>query len=386
MPISLRTTDFDYALPPDLIAQVPAPVRDHSRLLILDRTTGSLRHRIFRDLAEHLVPGDLLVINEAKVLPGRLFGQSERQHAVDLLLLQEIETDCWEALIKPSRKVRAGEHLILADGKIEAEVLEKRGEGRHLLRIAYDGRLRDLLLQFGRMPLPPYIKRQGIGFRVQGIGQDDPTSLDPRPFTLDPDLTPDPELLDRERYQTVYAKHEGALAAPTAGLHFTPELIETLESRGIAFAAVTLYVGPGTFRPVRVEHVDRHRMEPERYIVPEETASAIKAARREGRRVIAVGTTTVRALEHVAIHDEMRAGPGTADLFIYPGYRFKIIDALITNFHLPRSSLLMLVSAFASRHIILAAYREAIAQRYRFYSYGDAMLIAREGERKARDL
>ena len=370
MPISLRTTDFDYALPPDLIAQVPAPVRDHSRLLILDRTTGSLRHRIFRDLAEHLVPGDLLVINEAKVLPGRLFGQSERQHTVELLLLQEIATNCWEVLIKPSRKVRADERLVLADGKIEAEVLEKRGEGRHLLRIAYDGRLRDLLLQFGRMPLPPYIKRQGKGFRVQGLGKSDPVLLDPIPSTLDP------ELLDRERYQTVYAKHEGALAAPTAGLHFTPELIETLKSRGIAFAAVTLYVGPGTFRPVRVEHVDRHRMEPERYIVPEETASAIKAARREGRRVIAVGTTTVRALEHVAIDDEMRAGPGTADLFIYPGYRFKIIDALITNFHLPRSSLLMLVSAFAGRESILAAYREAITQRYRFYSYGDAMLIA----------
>jgi len=370
VPISLRTTDFDYALPPDLIAQVPAPARDHSRLLILDRTTGSLRHRIFRDLAEHLVPGDLLVLNEAKVLPGRLFGQSEHQHAVELLLLQEIATNCWEALIKPSRRVRADERLVLADGKIEAEVLEKRGEGRHLLRIAYDGRPRDLLLQFGRMPLPPYIKRQGTGFTVQGLGKDRASSLDPIPSTLDP------ELLDRERYQTVYAKHEGAIAAPTAGLHFTPELIETLKSRGIAFAAVTLYVGPGTFRPVRVEQVDRHRMEPERYIIPEETALAIKAAKRENRRVIAVGTTTVRALEHAESSGDVGAGAGMADIFIYPGYRFKVIDALITNFHLPRSTLLMLVSAFASRHIILAAYREAIAQRYRFYSYGDAMLIA----------
>jgi S-adenosylmethionine:tRNA ribosyltransferase-isomerase len=219
------------------------------------------------------------------------------------------------------------------------------------------------------MPLPPYIKRQGIGWRVEGLGKDGVTPPNPGPYPLHP------ALLDRERYQTVYAKHEGAVAAPTAGLHFTLELIETLKNRDISFAPVTLYVGPGTFRPVRAALVHMHRMEPEDYIVPEETVLAIKTAKSEGRRVIALGTTTVRTLEHAAGSGELRAGAGMADLFIYPGYRFKIIDALITNFHLPRSTLLMLVSAFARREVILAAYREAIAQRYRLYSYGDAMLI-----------
>ncbi len=373
MPNPLRTADFDYALPGELIAQTPAPERDGSRLLILDRKASSLRHRIFRDLAEHLIPGDLLVINEAKVVPARLFGRSARHHAIEILLLQEIEADRWEALIKPSRTIRPGDRLALADGKLEAEVVEKRGDGRHLARLGYEGRLRDLLLRFGQMPLPPYIKRQGVGWRVEGRGQDSPAPLHPIPSTLHPDP------LDRERYQTVYAKHEGAVAAPTAGLHFTPGLIERLKDQGVVFAPLTLYVGAGTFRPVRVEEIDRHRMESERYIVPEETALAIKSAKKEGRRVIAVGTTTVRALEHAARGGDaggVRAGAGAADLFIYPEYRFKIIDALITNFHLPRSTLLMLVSAFAGRESVLAAYREAIFRRYRFYSYGDAMLIS----------
>jgi S-adenosylmethionine:tRNA ribosyltransferase-isomerase len=270
---------------------------------------------------------------------------------VEVLLIQEAEGEPWEALVKPSRKVRPGDRLLLAGGRIEADVLEKRGEGRHLLRLACDGRLSDLLWRFGQMPLPPYIKRSGAGCGVRGAE------------------------VDRERYQTVYAKHEGAIAAPTAGLHFTLELIDTLKSRGIEFAPITLYVGPGTFRPVRVEQVDHHRMESERYVVPEQTAVAIKSARTEGRRVIAVGTTTVRTLEHSARDGEVRAGTGVADLFIYPGHRYKVIDGLITNFHLPRSTLLMLVSAFAGRETILASYREAIAHRYRFYSYGDAMLI-----------
>jgi S-adenosylmethionine:tRNA ribosyltransferase-isomerase len=353
-----------------LIAQVPAPERDASRLLVLDRTTGGLRHRIFRDLPEHLVPGDLLVVNEAKVLPGRLHGRSQRGHAVEILLLHEIEVDCWEVLIMPFKKVRAGDRLVLADGKITAEALERRTEWGHLLRIECEGDLRDLLLDFGRMPLPPYIKRQGRGYRVEGIEEKSSShSLNPDPYPLDPGL------LDRERYQTVYARHEGAVAAPTAGLHFTPDLIETMKNEGIAFAAVTLYVGPGTFQPVRVEQVEQHRMEPERYVVSEETALAIKSAKREGRRVIAVGTTTVRALEDAEHDGDVRAGAGMADIFIYPGYRFKVIDALITNFHLPRSTLLMLVSAFAGRDTILTAYREAITRRYRFYSYGDAMLI-----------
>jgi len=369
MSIPLRVADFDYALPTDLIAQAPAPERDRSRLLVLERETGASRHRTFYDLAEHLVQGDLLVINETKVFPARLFGRSERRHAVEVLLIQETEGDSWEALVKPSRKVRPGDRLLLAGGRIEADVLEKRGEGRHLLRLACDGTLSSILWRFGQMPLPPYVKRQGIGFRGQGLGKHDPISLDPIPSTLDPSL------LDRERYQTVYAKHEGAIAAPTAGLHFTLELINTLKSRGIEFAPITLYVGPGTFRPVRVEQVDNHRMESERYVVPEQTALAIKVARSEGRRVIAVGTTTVRTLEHAARDGEVAAGAGEADLFLYPGHRYRVIDGLITNFHLPRSTLLMLVSAFAGRETILAVYREAIARRYRFYSYGDAMLI-----------
>ncbi len=364
MSIPLRTADFDYILPPDLIAQAPAPERDRSRLLVLNRNTGALQHRIFRDLPEYLLPGDLLIINEVKVIPARLFGRSERRHLIEVLLLCEVEADpglrhagtgYWEALVKPSRQVRAGDRLALADEAITAEVIEKRGEGRHLLKLVYDGTLSDLLWQFGQMPVPPYIKRQ--------------PSLNPQPYPLDPSP------LDRERYQTVYAKHEGAIAAPTAGLHFTPELIETLTRQGVAVAPITLYVGPGTFRPIRVEEVSAHQMESERYIVPEQTALAIKTARREGRRVIAVGTTTVRALEHAAVDGDVRSGAGVTNLFIYPGYRYKCIDALITNFHLPRSTLFMLVSAFAGRQAIVAAYREAIALRYRFYSYGDAMLI-----------
>ncbi len=379
MSIALRTADFDYILPPDLIAQTPASERDCSRLMVLDRNTGVLQHRIFRDLPEYLLPGDLLVINEAKVIPARLFGRSERRHLIEVLLLCEVEADpglrhagtgCWEALVKPSRQVRAGDRLTLANETITAEVMEKRGEGRHLLKLAYDGTLSDLLWQFGQMPVPPYIKRQGRGYRVEGREEKNSSpSLNPIPYPLDPST------LDRERYQTVYAKHEGAIAAPTAGLHFTPELIETLTRQGVAVAPITLYVGPGTFRPVRVGEIAAHQMEPERYIVPEQTALAVKAARREGRRVIAVGTTTVRALEHAAVDGDVRSGAGVTDLFIYPGYRYRCIDALITNFHLPRSTLFMLVSAFAGRQAVVAAYREAIALRYRFYSYGDAMLI-----------
>ncbi|MDE2179914.1 MAG: tRNA preQ1(34) S-adenosylmethionine ribosyltransferase-isomerase QueA [candidate division NC10 bacterium] len=354
MSSSLQTVDFDYTLPPELIAQVPVPERDRSRLLVLNRNTGAMQHRVFRDLPEYLLPGDLLAINETKVIPARLFGRSERRQPIEALLLLEVEADYWEALIKPSRQVRVGDRLALADDTITAEVIEKRGEGRHLLKLAHDGRLVDLLWRFGQMPVPPYIKRQGRGYRVEGV---------------------DPVLLDRERYQTVYAKHEGAIAAPTAGLHFTSELIETLIRQSVIVTPITLYVGPGTFRPVRVEQVAQHWMESERYIIPEQTALAVKTAKRERRRVIAVGTTTVRALEHAAVDGDVRSGAGVTDLFIYPGYRYKCIDAMITNFHLPRSTLLMLVSAFAGRETMLAAYREAIALRYRFYSYGDAMLI-----------
>ena len=389
MSTPLRVADFDYALPTDLIAQAPAPDRDRSRLLVLERETGASRHRTFCDLSEHLVQGDLLVINETKVFPARLFGRSERRHAVEVLLIQEAEGDSWEALtdgevvtfadiddqsgriatVLVESGVRPGDRLLLADGRIEADVLEKRGEGRHLLRLACDGRLSDLLWRFGQMPLPPYIKRERSQFTVDSSQTNHKAPRVRQPSTVNR------QSLDFERYQTVYAKHEGAIAAPTAGLHFTLELIDTLKSRGIEFAPITLYVGPGTFRPVRVEQVTNYRMESERYVVPEQTALAIKSARNEGRRVIAVGTTTVRTLEHAARDSEVRAGAGVADLFLYPGYRYRVIDGLITNFHLPRSTLLMLVAAFAGRETILAVYREAIARRYRFYSYGDAMLI-----------
>jgi S-adenosylmethionine:tRNA ribosyltransferase-isomerase len=296
------------------------------------------------------------------VIPARLFGRSERRHLIEALLLLEVDAGYWEALVKPSRQVRVGDRLILADDTITAEVIEKRGEGRHLLKLVHDGNLTDLLWRFGRMPVPPYIKRQGA------------KSPHP-PFTKGGYGGIWNVELDRERYQTVYAKHEGAIAAPTAGFHFTPELIETLTRRGVAVAPITLYVGPGTFRPVRVEEVAVHRMEPEHYIVPEQTALAIKTAKREGQRVIAVGTTTIRTLEHAAVNGDVRSGAGVTDLFIYPGYHYKCVDALITNFHLPRSTLLMLVSAFVGRQAIMRTYHEAIALRYRFYSYGDAMLI-----------
>src|SRR5574337_1470004 len=248
--IPLRTADFDYTLPPKLIAQVPVPERDRSRLLILDRSTGALQHRSFRNLPEYLLPGDLLVINDTKVIPARLFGRSERRQPIEALLLLEVEANYWEALIKPSRQVRVGDRLALADDTITAEVIKKRGEGRHLLKLAHDGRLADLLWRFGQMPVPPYIKRQRSAVSGQRSGQDE-------------------ALRDRERYQTVYARHEGAVAAPTAGLHFTPDLIETLTQQGVTVTPMTLYVGPGTFRPIRVEEVARHRMEPERYIIPE---------------------------------------------------------------------------------------------------------------------
>jgi S-adenosylmethionine:tRNA ribosyltransferase-isomerase len=366
MTAPLRVADFDYALPRDLIAQAPALHRDGSRLLVLDRGTAALRHRVFRDLPSLLAPGDLLVVNDARVIPARLDGLSDRSRRVEILLIQEVEPGHWEVFVKPSRTVRVADRLVLADGAIEARVTEKRGEGRHVLRLVHEESLFDLLGRVGRMPLPPYIRRPRDG--IAGLA---PERRGAHVAPFNPDL----DRLDVERYQTVYARHDEAIAAPTAGLHFTPALIHALLSRGIEWVSMTLSIGPGTFRPVRSDRVEAHRMEAERYVIPEETALAIKAARSEGRRVVAVGTTTVRALEHAAADGAVRAGAGLADLFIYPGHRFRIIDALITNFHLPRSTLLMLVSAFAGREAVLSAYREAVAGRYRFYSYGDAMLI-----------
>jgi len=347
----MRLSDFNYALPPGLIAQRPLPERDASRLLFLDRNTGGVARRSVRDLPSLRRPGDLLVMNDTRVLPARLYGMTPRGGRVEILLLEEAGATAWWAWLKPGRRARVGAAVSLPDG-VTARVQEREPEGRVLL--AFDGSLpvREILERYGRTPLPPYIKRAAAG----GGREEDPE--------------------DRERYQTVYAREDGAIAAPTAGLHFTEGMLEAVRARGVALAFLTLHVGVGTFRPVRVEEIERHRMDPERFRIPEATARAVKEARGRGGRVVAVGTTTVRALESAA--DEggaPRAGGGEATLFITPGYRFRVVDALLTNFHLPSSTLLMLVSAFAGRDWVLAAYREATAARYRFYSYGDAMLI-----------
>jgi len=356
----MRLSDFHYTLPPGLIAQYPVPERDASRLLLLDWSSGAVAHRRFRDLPALLRPGDLLVLNDTRVLPARLTGATPRGGRVEILLLEEAGATAWWAWVKPGRRARVGAAFSLPGG-LTVRVGERGPEGRILLEFDGSAPVREFLERHGRMPLPPYIRRAALGGRGPG-----PLAAGAR----------EQDLEDRERYQTVYAREEGAIAAPTAGLHFTPALLEAVRARGVAVAFLTLHVGVGTFKPVRVMEVERHRMDPERCRIPEGTARAVKEARGRGGRVVAVGTTTVRALESAA--DEggaPRAGAGEASLFITPGYRFRVVDGLLTNFHLPGSTLLMLVSAFAGRDRVLAAYREAIAARYRFYSYGDAMLI-----------
>ncbi|MBI3085885.1 MAG: tRNA preQ1(34) S-adenosylmethionine ribosyltransferase-isomerase QueA [candidate division NC10 bacterium] len=359
----MRLSDFDYQLPPELIAQEPATERDASRLLVLHRGTNRREHRTFSDLPEYLRAGDVLILNDTKVIPARLFGVFDDGTSVEVLLARPAGEGSWEALVKPARPARVGRRLHLACGHLEATVMAQGIHGRRVLRLPADVNLRAILHSYGVMPLPPYIKRSaehiapgaekvGLGARRSALGA------------------------DFERYQTVYAHDEGAVAAPTAGLHFTTGLLERIRALGVQVHPVTLHVGPGTFQPVRVDEVSHHRMEPERYTIPEETAHAIKAARTEGRRVIAVGSTTLRTLEHAAGEDGTpRAGEAETDLFITPGYQFRVVDALLTNFHLPQSTLLMLVSAFAGLTAIRQAYAEAIARQYRFYSYGDAMLI-----------
>ena len=344
----MDTSLFDYELPPELIAQEPAEPRDSSRLLVLDRVSGAREDRRFGELGELLRPGDCLVANRSRVIPARLLGVTvSGEHPVELLLLRPVATDRWEALVRPGRRCRVGARLDLAGGAARASIV---GEGREGTRVvAFEGPwpVRELLERHGLPPLPPYIARHDA---------------------------PKPE--DRERYQTVYARDDGSVAAPTAGLHFTPELLARLARCGVGVHYLTLHVGPGTFRPLRAERVEAHRMEAEPVEIPETTARAIGLAKRDGRRVIAIGTTTTRALEWAAGDDgSVRGGAGEADLFIRPGHRFRIVDALVTNFHLPRSSLLVLVSAFAGRAVVLEAYRHAVASGYRFYSYGDAMLI-----------
>jgi S-adenosylmethionine:tRNA ribosyltransferase-isomerase len=339
---------FDYHLPPGRIAQDPAEPRDSARLLVLDRAFGGLRDARVRDLDRILRAGDCLVVNETRVLPARLLGSIEATgRSVEVLLLEPVGGDDWDALVRPARHARLGVGLRLADGRARATVTGAGERGRRRLRLEWPGSVAGLLSAYGLPPLPPYIRR----YRK-------------------------PEGQDRTRYQTVYAARDGAVAAPTAGLHFTPELLDRLRAAGAEIHALTLHVGPGTFRPVQATYLADVRVEAERVDVSAATAAAVTRARREGRRVVAVGTTTVRALESVATSDGgVRAVSGLAELTIVPGHRFRVVDALLTNFHLPRSSLLLLVAAFAGRERILAAYTHAIAAGYRFYSYGDAMLI-----------
>jgi S-adenosylmethionine:tRNA ribosyltransferase-isomerase len=386
----MRLSDFDYHLPPELIAQEPSADRDASRLLILHRRSEQIEHRRFSDLPKYFRAGDVLIINDTRVVPARLYGVFEDGKSVEVLLLHpaplrqprpaaqvgggtdrgEADDLSWEALVKPARLARAGCKLILACGHLTVTVIRQGSHGRRFLRLPADVDLRAILNSYGVMPVPPYIKRRAATLEPRAE-----KSLGSRPPTASRGY-PALGSLDRERYQTVYAQEEGAVAAPTAGLHFTTALLDRIRKRKVLVHPLTLHVGPGTFQPVRAEDVSHHRMEPERYTIPDRTALAIKTAKTERRRVIAVGTTSVRTLEHAAAQDgTVRAGAAETDLFITPGYRFRVVDILLTNFHLPRSTLLMLVSAFAGLEPIRRAYAEAIDHGYRFYSYGDAMLI-----------
>lgn len=334
---------FDYELPEELIAQKPIEPRDASRLLVLNRETGTIYHGSFRDIENYLTEGDVLVVNNTRVIPARLYGRKSTGAKVEVVLLKRISGDVWEALVRPGNKIKPGTTLIFKDGLLKAEVKDYAPGGGRVLELQYKGIFQEVLDKVGTVPLPPYIKE-----------------------TLE----------DKERYQTVYAKKQGSAAAPTAGLHFTPELIERLKMKGIIFAEVLLHVGLGTFRPVKVKNIKEHQMHSEYYEVSKESAQIINNAKTQGNKIVGVGTTSVRVLESVANSDGyVTSGSGWTDIFIYPGYKFKAVDAIVTNFHLPKSTLLMLVSAFAGREKILKAYQEAVNKRYRFFSFGDAMLI-----------
>lgn len=336
--------DFYFDLPQELIAQDPLEDRSSSRLLVLDKETGEMEHKIFKDIISYLNPGDCLVLNNTKVIPARLYGIKEGTEAhIEILLLKRRENDVWETLVKPGKKAKPGTKILFGDGLLVGEVIDVVEEGNRLIRFSYEGIFEEILDQLGQMPLPPYITHQ---------------------------------LKDKNRYQTVYAKYDGSAAAPTAGLHFTPELLEQIREKGIQIAEVTLHVGLGTFRPVKVENVLDHHMHSEFYMIDEKAAELINGTKKNGGRIICVGTTSCRTIESAAKEDgTIEASSGWTDIFIYPGYRFKILDALITNFHLPESTLLMLVSALAGREHILTAYEEAVRERYRFFSFGDAMFI-----------
>lgn len=345
----MKVTDFYYDLPQELIAQDPLEKRSDSRLMVIGRESGSITHRHFYDITEYINPGDCLVINDTKVIPARLMGVKEETGAsIEVLLLKRREEKVWETLVKPGKKARVGARIVFGDGLLAGEVIDIVEEGNRLIRFSYEGIWEELLDRLGQMPLPPYITHQ---------------------------------LKDRNRYQTVYAEHEGSAAAPTAGLHFTKELLKQLEEKGVEIAHVTLHVGLGTFRPVKAENILDHHMHSEFYVVEKEAAAKINAAKARGSQIISVGTTSARTLESVADENGIvRPGSGWTDIFIYPGYRFKVVDSLITNFHLPESTLLMLVSAFSSRERMLSAYETAVKERYRFFSFGDAMLIKKESE------
>ena len=341
----MKKSDFYYDLPEELIAQTPLLQRDHSRLMTLDRHSGKVNHEHFYDILDHLVAGDCLVINDTRVLPARLYGQKTGGGSamVEVLLLENVEGDLWDCIVYPGRRLKEGATISFGDGRLTAVVEGVKPDGNRLVRFCYEGIFLEHLERLGTMPLPPYIKEK---------------------------------LQDQERYQTVYSRNNGSAAAPTAGLHFTPELLQKLEEKGVESVRVTRHVGLGTFRPVKEEEITDHVMHSERYTVTEEAAAKINAARQRGSRVICVGTTSCRTIESTTDENHVtHAGSGNTSIFIYPGYQFKGLDAIITNFHLPESTLIMLISAFSSREKVLAAYEEAVRERYRFFSFGDAMFI-----------
>lgn len=340
----MNVRDFYFDLPQELIAQDPLEDRSASRLLVLDKHTGEIEHRHFKDILDYLKKGDCLVINDTKVIPARLFGVKEGTEAkIEILLLKRRENDIWETLVKPGKKAKVGTVISFGEGLLKGTVIDVVEEGNRLIQFSYEGIFEEILDQLGQMPLPPYITHQ---------------------------------LQDKNRYQTVYAKNEGSAAAPTAGLHFTKELLEKIQEKGVEIAHVTLHVGLGTFRPVKVDEIEAHHMHSEFYVVEEEEAKKVNDTKRNGGRIVCVGTTSCRTVESASTEDGiLKAGSGWTEIFIYPGYRFKILDCLITNFHLPESTLIMLVSALAGRDHVLHAYEEAVRERYRFFSFGDAMFL-----------
>ena len=340
----MKVSDFNYELPKELIAQHPYDKRDEARLMVLDKRNQSIEHKVFKDIIDYLNLGDCLVINNTKVIPARLYGKKDTGANVEFLLLKRIENDIWEAMVRPGQKLKSGSKVVFGDGLLKATVLEVLENGNRKVEFEYEGIFNEILDQIGLMPLPPYIT----------------------------EATRE----DNEKYQTVYAKYDGSAAAPTAGLHFTEALLEKIKEKGIEIANVTLHVGIGTFRPVKVENVEEHEMHSEHYYIKKEDAEKINFAKRTGHKVISVGTTSCRVLESVADENGMvKETEGDTSIFIYPGYKFKCIDSLITNFHLPESTLIMLVSSLAGKDFIMKAYEEAVKQRYKFFSFGDAMLI-----------